>query len=112
MKIIKINSKKQDNGLWGMPKNCYYMDKYIQLNEKNELIRSASIIAMTEKFNLSFSIFMSNEYSFYIKFDDYLPFVITYSKYEVVNDILYQFNDNKEHNIFLRKQKLEKINNV
>ena len=111
MKIIKINSKKQDNGLWGMTINCYKMDSYVQLNEKYELIRSAVLYAMNEKYNSSFSIFMSSEQKCYVQYDNinFGTFVINYYDYEVYNNKLYVFSDNNEHNVFLRKKKLQKI---
>lgn len=109
MKIIKINRKKQDNGLWGIPLNCYEMDSYIQLDERKELIRSAALICIDDKFNKRFSIFMSSESSLFVKIEDVSTFCLKYSMYEVFDDNLYEFNDDKEHNNFLRKQKLEKL---
>lgn len=113
MKIIKIKQKKQDNGLWGTPYNCYYIDS-IPFDDRKILIFSAAIAAFNEKYNQKFRIVHCNENGFKIRtgdtdnsFGNY--YSIFYDKYEVVDDTLYEFFDNQEHIIFLRQQKLKKL---
>jgi len=108
MDIIPIKSKKQDNGLWGMPRNCYQMDNFITKDERKEIIRSAAITLLNERYNRRFEIFYSCETSFSIRFEHKI-YTLMYSNHEVIGDVLYQFVDDKEHNIFLRKQKLVKL---
>lgn len=107
MKIIEILSEKQENGLWGVPLNCvsisnFYLSGY-------ELIVSAIIVAVDEKFNKKFSILYSKDHiSFTIDNKLYTCF---YYKYEVVDNILYEFDDKKEHTSFLRQKKIKQLEN-
>ena len=55
---------------------------------------------------------MSDENGFKVRIYDVGMFNLYYSNYEVINDTLYEFENEKEHNVFLRKDKLKKINNV
>jgi len=108
MELIKVNGKKQDNGLWGMPRNCYRMDNFITKDERKEIIRSAAITILNERYNKRFEICYSCETSFSIRFEHKI-YSLMYSNHEVIGDDLYNFVDDKEHKNFLRKQKLEKL---
>jgi len=110
MKIIPIKSKKQDNGLWGMPKNCYYIEHYFQLEERNEFILSALINCLNTKFNERFEMSLLSEKKIYFKFEKHGTVILSFNDYEVFNDKLYEFDNVNEHNIFMRKQKLIEIN--
>jgi len=110
MKIIKIKAKKQENGLWGTPLNLYRMDSVIHNSEKNDLIHSAICVAVNETHEKKFEILLSDENGFILNISNCGHFSIKYSRYEVVDDCLYEFNDEQEHNTFLRKNKLKKIN--
>lgn len=105
MKIIEIKSEKQNNGLWGMPLSCYKIDRFVLLDDRKWLLRSAIIIAFAEKHKCSFNIYGSTDKGFIIN----SVFWISYHKYEVVDNLLYEFENEQEHIIFLRKQKINKL---
>lgn len=112
MKVIKIKQKKQDNGLWGTPYNCYFIDN-VPFDNRKMMIFSAAISAISERFNQRFKILFSNNNGFKIRVGDDMGFgnyySINYDRYEVVNDTLYEFESEQEHITFLRKQKLKKL---
>jgi hypothetical protein len=113
MKIIKIKQEKQDNGLWGTPFNCKYI-KDIPIDNRKMIIFSAAIAAINEKFNRPFSIVYSNDYGFKFRIGDTNDsfgnyYSIMYHKYEVVDNILYEFESEQEHITFLRKHKLDNL---
>lgn len=110
MKKIKINAKKQDNGLWGIPYYCGGIDTFILLDDRKELIFSASLVAIAEYYNANFTVFNSTNDSFFVKIRS-SNYKIVYDRYEVVDDTLYEFENDYEHKVFLRKQKIQKINN-
>lgn len=114
MKIIEIKSKKQENELWGMPLNCFKIDKWYFNN--NELLLSALLIAIDEKFNRKFEIFDSTDKGFIINLltRDYnnttsRMFGFKYSNYEVIDNKLYEFDNDQEHMSFLRKEKIKQL---
>jgi hypothetical protein len=114
MKIIEIKSKKQDNGIWGMPMNCYSIDRLV-LNTENELLYSAIIIAIDEKENKKFKLTYYDVNSFLMSIDDYNStkmFFIKLDKYEVIDNTLYEFDNEQEHLMFLRQQKLKRLENI
>ena len=118
MKNIKINAKPQENGLYGMPLNCYRINGSIPAydNRKNMLF-SAIINAIDERYDTYFKItFIDNRY-FRIDLDENKynrntkSFNIYYDKYEYSDSTLYEFDNNNEKLIFLRKLKLKKLKN-
>ena len=117
MKVIKIKQKKQDNGIWGTPYNCYAIESVPMFDDKKMLIFSAVIIALNEKFDRPFRITYSDNNGFIIQLlSNYDGFgniyKICYDRYEVVNDTLFQFDNDQEHITFLRQHKLKKLQNV
>ena len=117
MKIIKIKQKKQDNGIWGIPYNCYYIDYIPVHDERKMIIFSAIIAAFNDYHNRKFKINFSGSSSFTIRtgdtdnsFGEY--YKLYYENYEVIDDTLYEFANKQEHIIFLRKHKLNKLQNV
>ena len=110
MKKIKINAKKQDNGLWGIPYYCGGIDTFILLDDRKELIFSASLVAIAEYYKSNFTVFNSTDKAYFVKIRS-SNYKIVYDRYEVVDDILYEFENDDEHKVFLRKQKIQKINN-
>ena len=127
MKIIKIKQKKQENGLWGMPSNCYKIDKLpLALNDDKKLLLNSAIIAALSEIHSNFEIYNSSDTGFFVSTknpfnrdiltenyilcgDMFKNFIIFYDNYEVLNDTLYEFENEKEHINFLRNFKLKKI---
>lgn len=113
MKIIEIKQKKQENGLWGTPFNCYKIDKLPPSDNRKCHLRSALIAAINQKYNKKFEVFNSTDDGFAIEipssdlFSNWYMF--PYENYEVVDDILYEFDNDQEHIAFLRKQKINSL---
>jgi hypothetical protein len=117
MKVIKIKQEKQDNGLWGTPLNCYAIDRVSIQDDRKIMIFSAVIVAVNEKYQRKFKILSSNNHEFRIQISgndisvgDY--YKISYDKYEVIDNTLFQFDNDQEHITFLRQHKLKKLQNV
>lgn len=109
MMKIKIKSEKQENGLWGSPLYCSSID-WTPINDKRKLlIFSASLIAISENYKSSFIIFNSNEDGFFIKINN-TTYKLEYDRLEVFDNILYEFDNQKERIIFLRKHKIKELN--
>jgi hypothetical protein len=113
LKKIVIKQEKQENGLWGSPSNCIALNGlYIPHDERKELIHSALLAAVGQyHYPTRFEFFDYSEDGFYVKFEDGAVFVVLYKRYEVDDNILYEFldKDEKEHLVFLRKPKLKKL---
>jgi hypothetical protein len=122
MRIIEISRKKQENGLWGMPLNCFRMEND-RISSKNEVLHSAIVAAVNEKYNRSFEIFMMSDTGFAIQVytngvydnENSQIFYFKYSDYEIIDYKLYEFHspeDDQEHIVFLRKKKLNQLENI
>lgn len=91
---FKIESEKQDNGIWGTPINCVFIDRYIPLDEKTMLLESAIVVAVAEYFKRNFEIRNSNKDGFGIWFDNknhkalLWPVAIRHEDWELQDDIL------------------------
>lgn len=109
MKKIKINSKKQENGIWGMPLYCVEIDFCPITDERKYLIFSASLVAIAELYEDYFRVFNSTNDSYFVKVGR-STYKVVYDKYEVEDDILYEFDNDEEHKKFIRKQKLKELN--
>lgn len=112
---IQIKREKQSNGLWGMPLNCYSMDKFLNLDDRKMLLFSALVTAIDEKYNSRFKIRFSSEESFVVYVEDNYKtktYQIIYDDYEIEDNIVYGFENKKEHLLFLRNKKLKKLENV
>lgn len=113
MKKYKIEQEKQVNGLWGTPINCYSIDftHGIFLDNRKQLLFSAGIALLSQIWNRPFKIFNNTDNGFAIEIDvdggRRLGF--NYDKYEISDDILYEFETDKEHIAYLRKHKLKKL---
>lgn len=120
MKEIKIKSKKQDNGIWGMPLNCVKIENFSIISDYNNLKFSAIIMAITEQYNKKFEIWRISDTGFTINLDSPIfsenysgtLYTMKFSNYEVVDDILYEFQNEQEHTNFLRKYKIKNLENV
>lgn len=118
MKIIKILQKKQENGLWGMPLNCFKMEN-VMIPSEHEVLNSALVAAVNEKYNTSFEIFMMSDTGFFIQTytttaypEKTEMFYLRYSDYEIIDNTLYYFDDNTQHTAFIRKHKLKQLKNI
>ena len=77
----EIKTEKQENGLWGSPLTLIETDE-VPLDDETNLLRSAIIIALMEKFgNEKFRIFFSTPTGFFVKFTDSGYFNIRYEDY-------------------------------
>jgi hypothetical protein len=116
MRVIKIKQEKQSNGIWGTPMNCVGVDVPPIGNERKYLIFSAWICAINETFNKPFMFrnFCSYDQVIVYIFDDFgfiqRSYHLSYNRYEVIDDTLYEFESQKEHINFLRKHKIKKLN--
>ena len=110
MKKIKIKQEKQYNGVWGCPLSCTSIDYFPLSDQRKHLIFNASLVAIAETHNTTFQIFNSSDENFFIKIQNTI-YKLEYHKLEVVDDILYKFDNEKEHKIFFRKQKIKKLKN-
>ena len=117
MKQIEIKTKRQENELFGIPLNCYQLDDIIILDDKKSLLFSAILQIIDDTYKTPFKVIFKKDYGFYIDlskniFDDNsILFFMEYENFEVINNCLYIFDDNKEKTIFLRKHKIIKIKN-
>jgi len=112
MKIIKIKSKKQENGMWGTPYNCYSIDYMPLIDDRKMLIFSAAVAVINEEYNKKFRIDFSTINGFKVKIDDFGYFTINYDIYEVEGDTLYEFDNENEHLTFLRNRKLKNLDSI
>lgn len=116
MKVIKIKQEKQENGLWGTPFGCYYIES-VPMNDRKMIIFSAIIAAFDEHYKKPFKIIFSDENGFKIRTNDTNNsfseiYKLIYQNYEVIDDTLYEFQNEQEHITFLRQHKIKKLQNV
>jgi hypothetical protein len=84
----KILSKKQDNGLWGIPFQCVKMDK-APMSKKNIIKHSALCIAISEAYkDETFEIFWSDENGFFVKLSKNGIKRIKYKEYKIKGNII------------------------
>lgn len=114
MRNFQIKLEKQSNGTWGSPLNLieikgayYYFN--IDLHELN----NALIMLLDEKYNKKFKIDCSKDRMFieFLNTDSYQKknYVICYDRYFVDGNTVYEFNDLKEKELFLRQFKINKL---
>lgn len=86
----EILNERQDNGLWGMPLQCYKADSYVMgLSEENWLKHSALCMGIAEAYkDETFEIFFSNIDGFYVKLSESGMKRINYTDYELNGNIL------------------------
>ncbi len=121
MKIIQIKSNKQDNGIWGIPLNCIKIGNFKLYNERLILLTSSLIIAIDEKFNRKFEVWYDSEFLSVRMLNEYIDeytfrpgkiYTVYFKNYEIIDNTLYEFDNEKEKTMFLRTQKLNKLKNV
>jgi hypothetical protein len=110
MKIHKIKSEKQYNGLWGLPMNLYNID-FICGYPKDDLnlLVSAIIIKFDEIFNISFKCSIGNTEMTILTDNNF--YRLPYKDYKIVDDKLYYLESDDDKKMFLRNQKLNKLKN-
>lgn len=114
---VKIKTKKQDNGLWGTPNNCYKINGLPPSDSEIEILSSAIITAIDEKYNSPFYI----EYNMYdkgffisIKTENDELFKLHHIMYDIClleDDTIIYFESVEEKKIYLRKHKIKRIMN-
>ncbi len=111
MRIHKINSKKQNNGLWGMPMNVesIKMECGLQDSEKHLLI-SAMITKFDELHNIQVKLGVyEDRIDFWV--DGSLKYRAPFNEHILIGDTLYWLeseDDKKEVNRMLKLNKLGK----
>ncbi len=114
MEIIKIpiQQVKQDNGLWGTPYNCYSLtiNDFINDNRKSQIL-SGLICAINEKFNKKFKVvsYTDNIHFYVYSGDSVINYILKYDEYELVDDIIYEFESDKDRINFIRKNKIKQL---
>ena len=93
-----------------MPLACYKMDRMPFLDNRKMLLHSAILIALSENYHGSiFEIFGSNGKGFFIRLNVKM-YNFSYDRFEIEDNILYEFDNEKEHIVFLRKRKIKQLN--
>jgi hypothetical protein len=118
-----IKTKKQENGLWGVPTTVTYYKglpknfenhitvtyyKGIPKNFENHIIESAVLISLYENGTIPESVYSFGN-GFKISFSSGNTANYNYENYMVVDNTLYIFTDKKEKIIFQRKMKIKNI---
>ena len=87
---FEIQSKKQDNGLWGMPLQCVKMDGIsMNTSEENRLKHSAICMAIAEKYkDETFEVLMTDEKGFFVKLSKSGLWDVEYDDYKLEGNIL------------------------
>lgn len=119
MKVIEIKTEKQENGLYGTPLKCYEMIGTPPISDHRKyMLFSAIVIAVDERYDRYFNLkFYDDGFLIQIESDpgSFMPtksYFMRYDKYEYIGDTLYEFNDNDERTVFLRKHKLKELENA
>lgn len=88
--IFEIKSKKQDNGLWGMPLQCFKMDNIpMSTSQENWLKHSAICVGVAEAYpDEDFEIFWTDVDGFFIKLSKSGMKRIKYDDYILKNNVL------------------------
>jgi len=87
---FEIQSKKQDNGLWGMPLQCVKMDGIsMNTSEENWLKHSAICMAIAEKYkDETFEVLMTDEKGFFVKLSKSGLWDVEYDDYKLEGNVL------------------------
>lgn len=110
MRTYQIKQKRQENGLWGTPINCIKID-YLPLDSRKYMLHSAAIALIDQIWNCKFEIFNSTDNTFLIQLygEKHRLVSFLYKNYELVDDVIYEFENEQEHTIFLRKNKIKQL---
>jgi len=118
MVYFKIQSERQNNGLWGTPMNIVELKRGGFVDDFNELKFSAILMTMGEKYSDAYlsvtSIGSSNNIFFVdVKYKNSsirkLTKVIDLRQYDMINNKLYYMDNDKDRLIVNRIKKLKKI---
>jgi len=86
----EIQSKKQDNGLWGTPAQCIKIDEvFMGISEENRLKHSAICMAIAENYrDETFELFWTDEKGFSVRLSKSGMKIIRYDDYKLEGNIL------------------------
>ena len=86
----EISSKKQDNGLWGMPLQCVKMDGIpMNTSKENWLKHSAICIGIAEAYrDETFELFWTDEKGFSVRLSKSGMKTIRYDDYKLEDNVL------------------------
>lgn len=122
MKIIKINRKRQNNGLYVVPLSCYDIDGFLPIFDNiKQMLFSAIITAVDEMYDIRFRINIIDDSKFFLILDSnkynksLTKFIIEYDDYLYDDGYLYSFdkyNDDDNKLKIARKIKLKRLQNV
>ena len=91
MKInnYRVNAKRQDNGLYGMPMLCVAYDRLpFFLSEELEVKNSAILLAIAEVEKREFKVSMSNEDGFLVQVVGGRTYYVSYADYDFNDGVL------------------------
>lgn len=115
MKIHRIISKKQHNGLWGTPLRLQQMNMLFSLSFDIQLLISAIIIKFSELYDVNFrcdirerTMSLYHEGNRDISGNSY---IIIYDDYRIVDDKLFYLETDHDKLEFSRIMKLKNIKN-
>ena len=114
MQMIKINSEKQENGLWGMPLRVTEIKNNGGINEKNQLLLSAIIIKFAEHYPDSYFSLDIRENQLFVKREsngNSKNHMIHLDDYEVIDNTLYYIPNDLDKR-FLKLMRINKKINV
>lgn len=87
----------------------HLIDKIPNLDIPTYLLFSALITSINENYNQRFEICLTSDNGFYIYIPAQRFLNISYKNYELVDNFLYEFDNEQEHIAFLRKQKINSL---
>jgi len=107
-KPYKIQSKRQDNDLWGMPLKLKSIDGGVMFkNEEENKLFSAIIMAFSENHTESFWLKMENK--FFTIHTDSNVYNYSLSYFGLDDDMLYFLSTDDDKKMFNRMIKLKKL---
>jgi hypothetical protein len=117
MQIHKLETKKQENGLWGIPLSfTKYSINMIELTDDEHILLSAIMVSNSEKLpSISFQLFSIGNKTYRLNIIHYdivsssTSTLIKLDDYYLDDYTLYRFENESEKTIFYRNKKLEKI---
>jgi len=113
MKINRIYSNPQDNGLWGAPinlKRIKYEGQFSLFDNKiDQKTLSAVIIVFNQLYNKPFKCYFYND-KILFQIINGEKFIEYYNNFGLIDNTLYVFKDDNDKLVFNRMIKLKKIN--
>jgi hypothetical protein len=105
----KIETKRQDNGLWGTPLYLTNINGIMSVEEKDQELLSAILISIAESKPTYFSVTIIDKF-LYIAINSCTNVnVYKFSNFGLIDDILYFFSTEEDKKVFDRILRLKKI---